>query len=152
MSTWKDEPRYSEGRLAGLSSEDANGRKPSADKTQSARDTYRVVFWGQCARGHHKAQVAQAFAKRFKVASTRQLAALFSGKVVTLKRGLSAERAERFVIAVEEVGGIARKESEFKDYFSETEFKTRNAVSFMQNDFDADSLSLTPKDETTTEY
>ena len=147
MSQWPRETFYSEGSVAGLSSHD----KVDEPSKPANRDTYRVVFWGQCVRGTHKAQVARAFAKRFNVASTRQLAALFSGKIVTLKRGLSSQGADRYVAAVQSVGGICRKESEYKDYFSETEFKPRNNVSFLDDDFDPTKLSLAPKDEFATE-
>ena len=149
MSNWQRETYYSEGGLAGLSNGNLFDKRPQP--TDNDKQTYRVVFWGQCVPGIHKAQVARAFAKRFKVSSTRQLAALFSGKVVTLKRGLSTEGADRYVTAVEGVGGICRKESEYKNYFSETEFKTRNTVSFLEEDFDPKKLSLTPKDDVSTE-
>ena len=159
MNVWsKDvvqEEVYSEGSLAGLPTVNAASihRSPlGKNRADKLNDTYRVVFWGQCARGYERALVARAFAKRFKVTSSRQLARLFSGKVLTLKKGLSENQAEKFVGAIQSVGGVCRKESERKDYFSETEFKVRNTVSFLEDDFDFNALSLAPKDEFSPEY
>ncbi len=113
--------------------------------------SYRIVFWGQCAQGYEVGKVAVAFTKRFKIKSSRYLSQLFSGKVVTLKSGLTEEGANRYVAAIEAMGGICRKESERKNYFEESEFKQRNSVSFLDEDFDPSTLSLAPKDEFSTE-
>lgn len=114
--------------------------------------SYRIVFWGQCAPGFEVGKVAVAFSKRFKIKSSRYLSQLFSGKVITLKRGLSEEGASRYISAIESMGGICRKESEQKNYFEESEFKQRNSVSFLDEDFDPSTLSLAPKDEFSTEF
>lgn len=114
-------------------------------------ESYRVVFWGQCTDGYDLGDVSRAFAKRFKVQSSRQLGQLFSGKVVTLKRGLTEEQANRFISVIQMLGGICRKESELKNFFEESEFKQRKTVSFLEEDFDPSSLSLAPKDEFSTE-
>lgn len=113
----------------------------------AAGDTYRLMFWGQCAHGRQRGDVMHAFANRFKIANRRQLEQLFSGKVMTLKKGLSYRQADKYSDAIEEVGAVCRKESEQKNYFSGSEFKVRNTVSFLDEDFDPSALSLTPKDE-----
>jgi hypothetical protein len=161
MSSWhKENPsrnnasrekRYSVGSLAGLPPTSATTKSNSSDK-RNIGDTYRVVFWGQCARGYQRPDVIRAFASRFKISSQRQLEQLFSGKVITLKKGLTTNQADRYTDAIQMVGGVCRKESEQRDYFSETEFKTRNTVSFLDEDFDPSSLSLAPKDEFSLEH
>ena len=154
MSGWPKETLYSAGSEAGLTPSHTAASKPRRDGDGSVNSnaTYRVVFWGQCARGFHRPDVVRAFAQRFKIANRQQLAQLFSGKVITLKKGLGETEANRYTSAIQMLGGICRKESERKDYFSETEFKQRNAVSFLDEDFDPDTLCLAPKDEFSTEY
>jgi len=144
MSAPTKETLYSAGSFAGLTPAASNNT--SAAST-AANTTFRIVFWGQCARGYQRADVMQAFGKRFKIEQNRHLEPLFSGKVRTLKKGLTESQANKYVNAMLEVGGICRKESEQRDYFSETEFKQRNSVSFLEDDFDASKLSLSPKDE-----
>ncbi|MEX1033261.1 MAG: hypothetical protein WDZ30_07855 [Cellvibrionaceae bacterium] len=110
-----------------------------------ARESFRVVFWGETARGFSRTEVAHAFARRFNIRSRRQLAHIFSGRVITLKRNLTTAEAHRYITAIQELGGICRMESEYKDYFSQTEFMERKTVSFLQEDFSSESLSLQPK-------
>ncbi|GAB1264818.1 hypothetical protein NBRC116493_22830 [Aurantivibrio infirmus] len=109
-------------------------------------ETYRIVFWGQISEGRNRSEVLSAFAKTFKVTDAQQLKKLFSGRVTTLKKNLSSEHAHRYVSVLQDMGCICRLESEFKDYFFETEFKQRNSVNFLQKEFDVETLSLTPKE------
>jgi len=109
-------------------------------------ETYRIVFWGQISDGSNRSEVFSAFAKTFKITEAKKLKKLFSGRVVTLKKSLSSEQAHRYVAVLQDIGCICRLESEFKDYFFETEFKVRNNVSFLQKEYDVETLSLTPKD------
>lgn len=110
-------------------------------------ETYRIVFWGEAAAGHDRRQVARAFAQRFGIKSRQQLLRLFSGRVVTLKQGVSTEEAHRYITAIRELGGICRMESECKNYFQETELRGRNRVSFLSDDApDFDKVTLASKD------
>ena len=140
-----EETIYSAGSLAGLTP--TTRAKPSPVNANENTATYRIAFWGQCQRGANRDDVLAAFAQRFKIANKRQLEQLFSGKVITLKKGLDENQANKYMNAILEVGALCRKESEFRDYFSETETKTRNSVTFLDDDFDPSALSLTPKDE-----
>lgn len=117
---------------------------PMEDK---ATDTYRVVFWGEVARGQQRPQVALAFAKKFRIQSRRQLEQLFSGKVITLKRNLPLTEAHRYIAAIQSLGGICRMERETNNqFFFDNEVKERNTVSFLQNDVDMEALALAPKE------
>ena len=156
MSVWLKENLYAKGVESGRRSSSRMPRDVSLTQRQTRNgnqtmESYRVVFWGQCARGYEVGKVASAFAKRFKIQNSRQVSQLFSGKVVTLKRGLTEDQADRYVSAIQLLGGVCRKESEQKNYFEESEFKTRNTVSFLEDDFDPSTLSLSPKDEFSTE-
>ena len=146
MSAQSNDPLISVGEIAGLSS--VSNNKSNLAEQASLNATYRIVFWGQCINGRRLTDVQCAFAKRFKIFDADQLEQIFSGKIVTLKKGLHEQQADKFINALLELGAIARKESEFRNYFSETEVKQRNKVSFLeQDDFDPDSLSLAPKEE-----
>lgn len=146
MSALTEETLYSAGSLAGLTPTN-NQLKPSKRAAETRPATFRVVFWGQCASGYLRDNVMQDVAQRFKIGNRRQLEQLFSGQVRTLKKGINEAQADKYVNALRQLGCICRKESEFKDYFSETEFRPRNTVSFLEDDFDPSKLSLAPKDE-----
>ncbi|MGH1469676.1 MAG: hypothetical protein ACRBCS_00675 [Cellvibrionaceae bacterium] len=120
-------------------------RPKSHSHKQTNKETYRVVFWGQVAPDYIPKEVALAFARKFQIKERKQLLKLFTGKVVTLKRNLSEMDAQRYVSAIQELGGVCRIESEFKNYFFENETKERHKVNFLQKDFDMDALTLSPK-------
>ena len=119
---------------------------PDAVKENQTRESYRVVFWGECAAGYDKKDVMLAFAKQFKIKSRRQLAQIFSGRVIPLKSGLSLVQAHRYITAIQDFGGVCRFEDEVRDYFGEEELKERNSVSFLNEDFRPEALALKPKD------
>ncbi|MGI1678541.1 MAG: hypothetical protein K6L75_07420 [Cellvibrionaceae bacterium] len=114
-------------------------------QSERTKETFRVVFWGQVAPEYTQKDVALAFARKFQIKERKQLLKLFTGKVVTLKRNLSEEEAQKYLSAIQELGGICRLESEFKNYFFEAETKERHEVNFLQKDFDMDALTLSPK-------
>ncbi|GAB1256742.1 hypothetical protein [Aurantivibrio plasticivorans] len=119
----------------------------SENSSINAQATYRVVFWGETARGYDRDLVVRNFASRFKINSRRQLERLFSGKVITLKHSLPLAEAHRYIKAIQDVGAVCRMESEMKNYFGNDEVMTRHTVSFLENDVDMSTLSLAPKNE-----
>ena len=114
-------------------------------QSERTKETYRVVFWGQVMPEHTQKAVALAFARKFQIKDRKQLIKLFRGKVVTLKRNLSSDEGHKYLSAIQEMGGVCRLESEFKNYFFESEVKERHHVNFLQNDVDMDALTLSPK-------
>ena len=58
--------------------------------------TYKVVFSGSTLSGNNVDDVAMRFADAFKLKDKRSLEKLFSGKIITLKSGLSHEQAQRY--------------------------------------------------------
>jgi len=121
-------------------------RPATTQQDASVGETYRVVFWGETARGFSRTEVAVAFAKKFNIKSRSQLRQLFSGKVITLKHSLSTAEAHRYIDAIQDVGGICRLESENKHFFFEAEVKEKNVVSFLQEkEYDFESVTIAPK-------
>ncbi|GAB3094728.1 hypothetical protein G8770_01420 [Aestuariicella hydrocarbonica] len=78
--------------------------------------TYRVVFWGDVAAGHSKRDVALKFARQFGLKNSRQLKHLFSGRFLTLKRGLSEAEAQRYRRVIDGLGGVCRVEREVTSF------------------------------------
>ena len=65
---------------------------------------YKVVFSGNTLPGHTRDDVAARFATAFKLKDKPLLQQLFSGKIVTLKRGLSYEQAQHYSLMLEKLG------------------------------------------------
>ncbi len=80
--------------------------------------TYRVVFWGQVALGNERNDVARKFAKWFNITETRRLKQLFSGRVVSLKKGLTHSQAQRYCDILRGLGAMCRLEEENKVWLS----------------------------------
>lgn len=78
----------------------------------SSRETFRVVFWGDVAAGQSRREVALKFARRFRISDSKQLKRIFSGRLLTLKRGLSAADAQRYCKVITELGANCRMERE----------------------------------------
>lgn len=118
------------------------------EQEQSIKQTYRVIFWGDVAAGCTKKEVALAFAKRFNVKSRRQLAQIFSGRIIPLKSGLPISEAHRYISAIQDMGGICRLEGEKLNHFGGQEVKQRKSVSFLDQEegYDAEDWILAPKD------
>lgn len=119
---------------------------PDTVKENKTKESYRVVFWGECAAGYNKKDVMLAFAKQFNIKSRRQLAQIFSGRLIPLKSGLNLTQAHRYITAIQDIGGVCRFEDEYRDFFGEEEVKERNSVSFLHKDFDPETLTLKPKE------
>lgn len=126
---------------------DTIAEKPNrlSKQSSSQEESYRIVFWGQVAPEYTAKEVALGFVRTFQIKERRQLQKLFTGKVVTLKKNLSHEDAQKYFDAIEALGGVCRIESEFKNYFFESETKQRHDVNFLRKEFDMDSLTLSPK-------
>ena len=77
-----------------------------------SNSTYRVVFWGATKVGEDKTDVALRFAKRFGLRDVKALKRLFSGRVITLKKGLNHLQASQFSDVVHELGAVCRIERE----------------------------------------
>lgn len=68
---------------------------------------YSISFSGDVLDGFDPAQVRQRFGKRFGLKSA-QLAQIFSGQAIVLKKGLAAEQARRYVAELAGMGLMAR--------------------------------------------
>ncbi|MEZ5627572.1 MAG: hypothetical protein R3E34_08615 [Rhodocyclaceae bacterium] len=68
---------------------------------------YSISFSGDVLDGFDPAQVKQRFGKRFGLKSA-QLAQIFSGQAIVLKKGLAAEQARRYVAELAGMGLMAR--------------------------------------------
>lgn len=89
--------------------------------SEDSHATYRVVFWGQVDPGLSRKEVALKFARQFRVRNVHQLKHLFSGRVLTLKRGLSESRARRFSQVMTGLGVVCRLEREGETAWQRTE-------------------------------
>ncbi len=74
--------------------------------------TYKVVFWGGIQADQEQSEVIRRFAKRFKLSDRKQLATLFSGRILTLRAGLSDYTAQKIATALRELGAECRVEPE----------------------------------------
>lgn len=74
--------------------------------------TYRVVFWGETDLLRSRREVALKFARRARIRSVKQLRYLFSGRLLTLKRGLSEAQARLFSEQLMDLGLVCRLERE----------------------------------------
>lgn len=73
---------------------------------------YRVVFWGEVTLGNDATEVAQRFAKWFRVQDPAILKKLFSGRLLTLKRGLGYKEAQLYADVIRGLGAMCRLEPE----------------------------------------
>ncbi|MBF0470659.1 MAG: hypothetical protein HQL48_04715 [Gammaproteobacteria bacterium] len=69
---------------------------------------FSVIFRGELLAGHDLQAVTQGVASLFK-ADSAKIAHLFSGETVILKKGLTAEVAEKYVAAMARVGARAHQ-------------------------------------------
>jgi hypothetical protein len=67
---------------------------------------YQIVFSGQLVHGASREQVQANLAKLFRADAAR-IAALFSGRRVSLKGNLTAEEAEKYRTTLERAGALA---------------------------------------------
>jgi|GEM_PF-5419087 len=74
--------------------------------------TYRILFNGQILPGHDAGEVRRKLAELFRIDSPEKIEALFSGKPVSLRKGLSASELPRYLSRLEEIGLIVRSEQE----------------------------------------
>lgn len=68
-------------------------------------EKFDLVFRGQLAKGFDPETAKKNLGQLFKI-STAKVEALFSGKPVTLKRGLSAESANKYRVAIKKAGAL----------------------------------------------
>lgn len=67
---------------------------------------YGVVFSGKIHESSNREQVRDNFARLFRLTDPARLQRLFSGEEVTLKKGLSAEEAEKYRLALLKAGAL----------------------------------------------
>lgn len=79
----------------------------------SGQVNYRVVFWGDVTPGQQRNDVARRFARRFGIRDHKLLARLFSGCVITLKKGLGHQEARCYCELIRQLGALCRMEPEF---------------------------------------
>lgn len=78
----------------------------------ASSSTYRVVFWGDVAEGRSRRDVALKFARKFRINDSKKLKRIFSGRLMTLKRGLSESEAQRYCQVITDLGACSRMEPE----------------------------------------
>lgn len=82
---------------------------------------YDIYFRGECLEHHNSAQVKQAFAKLFKLDSSK-LPFYFSGKVLALKKAASKDEAVQFKKRLESIGAkIYIKQATIKKAYTQPE-------------------------------
>ena len=114
--------------------------------------SYKVIFSGNTLDGHSPIQVVQQFAKAFKLSDQSTLQKLFSGKVITLKRGLSYEQAQRYSSNLQKLGADCCIEPEHNPLLAVTDTdldndyqrKKRQRLAYFDSTA-ALNLELTPK-------
>ncbi|MFT6388017.1 MAG: hypothetical protein ACJAUP_001390 [Cellvibrionaceae bacterium] len=112
--------------------------------------TYKVVFSGNTLGDRSTTDVLTRFSKAFNVKDKESLARLFSGKMVTLKRGLIYEQAQRYSVILQKLGADCCIESENQPLFAQSEVdydyerkKRRRVAEFSSNDYA--NVSVAPK-------
>jgi hypothetical protein len=114
--------------------------------------TYKVVFSGNTIEGNTTSDVAKRFAEAFKLNDQTSIEQLFSGKVITLKRGLNYEQAQRYSRILQKLGADCCIECEsaplFGQFDAEPDYdyerkKRRRVAQFSQGSFA--NVGLAPK-------
>ena len=70
----------------------------------STASTYKILFFGNVVNGHNKTDVAKRFASMLNIRNKDTLRKMFSGKSVTLKKGLSEEKAKQYSYSLFDMG------------------------------------------------
>lgn len=73
--------------------------------SDSADDKFNLVFRGQLAKGVDLAVVKRNLGQLFKI-DAGKVEAMFSGKPVVLKRGLSSDAANKYRVAIKKAGAL----------------------------------------------
>jgi len=69
-------------------------------------NNYKVVFRGEIQLNQSPEQVQDNIVRLFKIQDPKKVEALFSGKQVTIKQGLTEEKAKAFQKAIENAGAL----------------------------------------------
>jgi hypothetical protein len=117
---------------------------------KEAKEHYKVVFSGNTLDGASPADVAEKFAEAFKLNDQVSLEQLFSGKIITLKRGLNYEQAKRYSRILQKLGADCCIEQENSSIFGPQEVdhdyerkKRRRVAEY--SDTGLSNLGLAPK-------
>lgn len=113
----------------------------------SSSGQFKVVFWGQPQAGVARNLLAKRFAQQFKISDLARLRYYFSGRLVTLKAGLSEARARQLCEQLQRMGAQCRIEC-CQAVRLDGELAERHVPSFLASTLDADHLSLSPLEET----
>jgi len=124
------------------------------DKLQTTdKDLYKVIFFGNTTNNQDRNSVAKRFAAAFNLRNTNTLKQLFSGKAVTLKKGLSYDQAHRYGEIMAEMGAdcciepespnFSFNEQEDLEQQREYEKKKRRQMDLYSHS-DLDKLSVNP--------
>ncbi len=116
----------------------------------SLANTYRVVFSGNTLDGRSKADVSIRFANAFNLKDKDALERLFSGKTITLKRGLNYEQAQHYSEILQKLGADCCIEYESNPLFVQGDVdydyerkKRLRVAQFSGSNFD--NIELAPK-------
>lgn len=79
-------------------------------------DLYKVTFFGNTTNNQNRSIVAKRFAAAFNLRDSKALKKLFSGKAITLKKGLTHDQAHRYGQIMMEMGADCCIEPEAKHF------------------------------------
>jgi hypothetical protein len=84
-------------------------------------ETYKVIFSGKVIGNQSAQDVSKRFAEAFKLSDQASLEQLFSGKIITLKRGLGYEQAQRYSHLLQKMGADCCIEREYNPLTNDSE-------------------------------
>lgn len=111
------------------------------EDSQMGDASFKVVFWGQPAAGVTQQDLAQRFARLFKIRSAQQLQRFFSGRIQVLKSGLTEAQARSWSRALSAIGAQCRVERN-QVIGLQGEVAQRDVPSFLQPGLTADQMSM----------
>jgi len=82
-----------------------------ASMSDALPEKFNLVFRGQLAKGVDSGVAKKNIAQLFKI-SDAKVEAMFSGKAIVLKRGLTADAANKYRVAIKKAGALVEVEQE----------------------------------------
>ena len=117
------------------------------DAINNSDDKYKITFSGIPLSGISKDVLSHRFAQAFHISDPSKLKKLFSGSVVTLKRGLAYEKAVEYRDKLEHLGADCLIEPDIAVFSDNEEVdreyarkKRRKLAEFNKTDFSLQSL------------
>lgn len=114
-------------------------------------ETFKIVFSGEILPHYNANQVAKRFAAAFNLRDAKAIQHLFSGKVITLKKGLNYKNAQRYRDILIGMGADCCIEREqnipFQVPYDPLTERRKNASPSFFGNVDASKLSVEPKED-----